>query len=281
MTIPIIRATTIRGAYDELLPIFQHRDRRKIQPNTYARIDRTDITVRYHETDILTYHGDDTVTIDSGGWHTTTTANRYGNWLPRLWSVHNDRGVWNVFGPVSGKTVTYGLGTSYETTYPRTAAHFRLWDGMIITDRPRPLVVNFRQAPDFETVDTLARQLVGMIDDYVELYDAQLCADFLPDDSEPISLAGDCLFCLVKLEDNGHLLSHLVEGYTMLSLLRNAYAARGYQDPDISLHIDLYNGRWVPRVRDHLRRYLTAQLVPYGVPTVSQSDLDYATSEVA
>ena len=279
MTISAIQATTIRGAYDELQPIFKTRAR-KLQNNTWIRRDGSDIVIKYHATDILTYHGNDTVTINTDGYHTVTTAERFGNWLPRMWSVRNDRGAWNVFGPVPGEMIE-NAGMYLAFTYPRTVAHFRLWDGMTITDVPRPRVVNYRQSPDFETLDSLARDIGSMIGRYVDLYDAETCASFVPDGTEPTSLAGDCWFCLGMIDhgDLGHLLSHFVEGYVMVSTIRNAYRDRGYGNPDSVLQIDLrYNSR---NVRDTLRRYLIRQLIPNGMPTVTGSDLDYAATEAA
>ncbi len=281
MTIPTIHATTIRETYNELLPIFDTRAR-KLQNNTYVRLDGSDIVIRYHATDILTYHGDDTVTINTDGWHTSTTSDRFRNWLPRMWSVGNDRGVWNVWGPVPGEHIEYTPFASMypATTYPRTAAHFRLWDGMTITDVPRPRVVNYRQSPDFETSDKLASQIEHAIDRYADLYTAEVCADLVRGD-QPISLAGDCFFCMGGIGDTGHLLAHLAEGYVMLSVVRNAYALRGYRDPGFIAYVEMTNGRGAQRVRGMIRKYLAVQLVPNGMPAVTESDLDYATAEVA
>jgi len=263
MTVPTIRADSIRGAWNELRPIFDRLNRRKIQNNTYARLEGRDIVIRYHETDILTYHGNDTVTINTDGWHTSTTANRFANWLPARWSVHNDRGVWNIFGPAAD------LSTRWQV------AHFRLFDGMTITDQPRPLVLNYTSAPDYTAEDLVARRLVRQIREYADLYTAEICAGYIPTDQRPVSISGDCWYCLgvVDRGDHEHLLSHFAENYVMVSLLRNAYADRRYGNADLVLQIDLARPA---AIREHVRRYLTRQLVPAGIPTVTGDDIDRA-----
>ena len=288
MTIPAIQATTIRGAYDELQPIFKTRAR-KLQGNTWIRRDGSDIVIKYHDTDILTYHGDDTVTINTDGYHTVTTAERFGNWLPRMWSVRNDRGVWNVFGPVPGGMIE-NAGMYLAFTYPRTAAHFRIWDGMTITDTPRPLLVNYRSAPDFHETDSLKAELNSMISEYVALYDSERLRELFPVGVDSISVAGDCFFCCmvdsdgVSIPDTGHLLAHMLERYTMVSLIRNAYRHRGYGNSDLVLQLDLTDSQFgtlrVGKIQEHVKRYLLAQLVPHGIPAVTREDLAFAKREV-
>ena len=52
------------------------RDSRKIANNTTLRRDGDEFVVRLHYTDIVRYHADDTVTLNSGGWQTVTTKQR-------------------------------------------------------------------------------------------------------------------------------------------------------------------------------------------------------------
>jgi len=257
MTYPnSIQSFTIREAHAELLPLFDRRDSRKIQNNTYARlVDDGSIVIRYHATDILTYHGDDTMTIDTGGWHTTTTAARYSNWLPRLWSVSNDRGAWNVWTPNGERTTsTYDPTYSYSTVAPA----FRIWDGMIITDEPRQRVVNYRGAPDFTADDELRDVLAGMIADYVALYDRDRIVELFGNGDDPVSTAGDCFYCLIEFADDqstdhmtrnvSHIVSHLIESYSMVSIVRNAFR-------------------------------LKRRLIPANIPAISLDDLEFARIE--
>lgn len=46
-----------------------------------------DIAVRYHDTNIVTYHGDGSITLDTGGWETVTTTNRMDMLTPTRFRV--------------------------------------------------------------------------------------------------------------------------------------------------------------------------------------------------
>lgn len=279
---PSITSDTIRGTYFELSNVLGQRETRKIQNNTTLRREGIDLVIRYHSTDVLTYHGDDTVTIDTGGWHTSTTALRYGNWLPRYWSVSNDHGIWNVFGPTYEDGRMVRVVSTYDPTYtyPLFVAHHRVWDGMTITDTPRPRVVNYRQAPDFAAADNLASELERMVSDYTRLYTSARIVELFPPDSETVDMRGDCFYCLGNINDTGHLLSHLAEDYTMASLVRNAYLDRGYGDSNFVLSLDLHQHAY-GSIRDNVKRFLLARLVKYGIPTVTRTELESIREEVA
>ncbi len=268
-------ATTIRATYLELADIIGKRDSRKIQHNTRLRREDSDLVIRYHATDVLRYHGDDTVTIDTGGWHSVTSATRYQNWLPLYWSVANHNGAWNVYGPGDEVTMTYGnmaRNGYYTRTYRPAVAHFRIWDGMTITDQPRPRVLNFRDAPDFERRDREALRIESDIARYVKLYSDERISELLPRDAESISLAGDCWYCLFidtdKETNNGHLRGHLQDGYTMVSLIRNAYDARGFQPGALLLWARIEPAH----VRKTVKLFLTSRLVPNGIPATDKRE---------
>lgn len=50
--------------------------------------------VRLHKTNVVTFHSDGSIVLDSGGWKTVTTKDRMNRALPEGWSVYSDRGVW-------------------------------------------------------------------------------------------------------------------------------------------------------------------------------------------
>jgi len=273
-----VNERTIREVYAALDQRLGTRDTRKLAHNTYARRDGSDIIIRFHATDILTYHGDDTVTLAAGGWHTVTTARRFADYLPRLWSVANDRGVWNVFGPTNERR-TVGAGTEWETTFPRIAAHFRFWDGMTITDTPRPLLVNYREAPDFHESDSLARELGDIIDRYAHGYDRETVAALFAEDGN--GSAGDCFYCLAGIDEPTHLLLHALEGYRMVSTVRNAYRHKGYGNPDLVLWADVRGHQTLGRgIAWHVRNYLRDMILPYGAPAVTRAQVESARREV-
>lgn len=49
--------------------------------------------IRYHFTDIVTFHPNGAITVYTGGWNTLTTRARLNAFLPTAYRVHTDRGV--------------------------------------------------------------------------------------------------------------------------------------------------------------------------------------------
>lgn len=69
---------------------------RKLENNTYLErrdLDST-IAVRLHSTDVITFHSDGRVVLDSGGWWTVTTRDRINRYMPDGWCVWSERGQW-------------------------------------------------------------------------------------------------------------------------------------------------------------------------------------------
>jgi hypothetical protein len=69
------------------------KDSRKLANNTYAqRRFSGQIAVRLHATDILTFHSDGQIDLNTGGWNTVTTHSRMNAYLPGPWRVGGHRG---------------------------------------------------------------------------------------------------------------------------------------------------------------------------------------------
>lgn len=59
------------------------RSVRKVSNNTWAEIiPNGDVVITLHRTQIVTIHADNTYTLNSGGWRTSTTKNRINNFSP-------------------------------------------------------------------------------------------------------------------------------------------------------------------------------------------------------
>lgn len=71
-------ATTYQGWLAHL----GDRTSRKVAHNTYAVLHPDGVAIRFHRTDILVFHPDGTITVDTGGWHTATTKTRLNAFLP-------------------------------------------------------------------------------------------------------------------------------------------------------------------------------------------------------
>jgi hypothetical protein len=66
-----------------------NRESRKVGHNTYLIRRGDDVAVRYHNTDVVTFHADMTATLRNGGWDTVTTRKRF---KACGFSVYRDRG---------------------------------------------------------------------------------------------------------------------------------------------------------------------------------------------
>ena len=91
--------------------------------NNTAKITYDDGSVAYrlHKTDVITNNPDGTVTLDTGGWATSTTKDRMNTYLPEGYGVSQKQGVWSLvkdgeivseighdpltFDPTSGKVM--------------------------------------------------------------------------------------------------------------------------------------------------------------------------------
>jgi hypothetical protein len=231
-----------RGSYREGEPI----ERRKIANNTYAERRGDDIAVRLHATDILTYHPDETVTFDTGGWFTVTTKARFNDYAPSGVRFYSVKGVWYVsqYGQQLG-VYTDGL------TLP-TAGDIDPWDA------------------DPATADALAKDEATKrdIERYLRGLTPERWAEVV-EYARSHEVLGDCLYCQIEFagkkagteEPAGwlgtdHLESHLEEPYYMVTLAGNALRFAGYGDmqlPVVVAYLDI--------VKRALRRYLRARLL--------------------
>jgi hypothetical protein len=70
-----------------------NRSSHKIGNHTYLRRrEGGDITVKLHDTDVVTFHPDNSVSLNSSGWRTVTTKDRINCYSP--WRVYSEKGVW-------------------------------------------------------------------------------------------------------------------------------------------------------------------------------------------
>jgi hypothetical protein len=130
------------NSYSEARALLNGKDRRKLCNNTYlverARasdtpgITETAVAVRLHQTDILTYWGDGSIEVSTGGWNTNTTKSHLNAYLPRGVRVgsYREKGVsklwlirgWKKYTNQRGNERFRPIGAIFE-------------DGMIINRR--------------------------------------------------------------------------------------------------------------------------------------------------
>jgi hypothetical protein len=79
------------------------RSTRKIANNTYLQLRpaQDSIAVLYHATDVVIYHPDDTIELNSGGWYTVSTKARMNDFTPRSIQISSQRGRWIVFSYIN------------------------------------------------------------------------------------------------------------------------------------------------------------------------------------
>ena len=205
----------------------------KIVGNNTIKIVYSDGTeaVRLHDTDIITYHPNGDIVLDSGGWRTATTKERINRFAP-VWLSQNNH-VWYVS---PGNHVFYD-GIRFDS------------NGILISE---PKEDNTKE------LNKIKRRIAK----YVKLIDGL--------DSLPHPNGGDCFYCSMSTVETGkplgdaigdkdHLLSHLDEGYIHGSIIVNAMREAGYQDQQIGFHYQI-DSRWA--IKNSLRKYLNKRLLP-------------------
>lgn len=78
-------------------PAGKLKDFRKIGHNTYAYRTANGYGITYHQTQIFHITDEGVITIDSGGWHTSTTKTRMNEWLPRAVGIFQKAHVWYIW----------------------------------------------------------------------------------------------------------------------------------------------------------------------------------------
>lgn len=104
--------------------------RRKLENNTYLReLGDNIFAIRLHATDIVTYHPDGTVVIDSGGWHSMTTADRVTRYSPINMFRRQYKMYVNVKGPHRKPTIEF-IEVGIRDTYLRVPSVYPFIDGI-------------------------------------------------------------------------------------------------------------------------------------------------------
>ncbi|HMN10696.1 MAG TPA: hypothetical protein PKD55_00055 [Bellilinea sp.] len=194
------------------------------------------IAVRYHNTDVVLYT-ERGITLNSGGWYTSTTKARINdalNALPGFIRVYQEKGVWylhaqqrnpeyvdpfetGVYQPVEGYN-PYWI-TRYEIPFlDGTTVDY---DGNLI-DYPG----------DPESAVAQAEKLASGIRKYVTAVRQSILDGTMQAPSE-----ADCWYCYMQTEsgeplgdsigDTSHLLNHIEEGYVVPSLVWRAVQEYG------------------------------------------------------
>lgn len=110
--------TTFPEVYDYSTALAAHRrsrgrDRIKVGNNTYLLAAGDSFAIRYHATDVVTYHPDGTIETTTGGYETSTTVLRLNRHTPawlkfyrRNFAVQVDDASVSTSGPMPSVYVT-------------------------------------------------------------------------------------------------------------------------------------------------------------------------------
>jgi len=199
--------------------------------------------VRLHDTDVLTFSPDGSVTYNSGGWRTVTTKARMNEYGPaRIWS---NRGTWHI-----------AVNGAESRVY---AEDCRVKGGRIIG-----------AAKD----DTAEQKLRARVGAYVKAYMALLNARKMPAPSN-----GDCWGCCMRTDKGerplggaNHIKDHIKEKYYVPSLVWTAMESTGASQAEkMTVHGLQTGGKtwpgaenpkdWINKqIARHLRRYILREL---------------------
>lgn len=212
------------------------------------RRSETSIALRYHYTDIVVYHLDERVELNSGGWRTYTTKERLNIYTPVM--VYQTDGEWYVrsgpWGDDSASTIVFADGMVWHPDGTITG-------GLDITEATR-------KQDHARKVKRDVRRYIDAItpEQIIQLWEG--------------GTTGDCLFCQLTSnpandgQDLGgdHLELHLEEGYFMASLAYTAIRAQGYRDPSVimwMIYHDAQRGRVSTDLTQALSKYLKKHLI--------------------
>lgn len=194
----------------EFLAKGKNKDDRPL-PGKATRLHRLEdgsIAVKYHETDIVVYQPDGSISFDTGGWNAMTTRDKISVHLPAGWSLGVCNGVLRL--RCGGYHDPEAKSWVVNRTGMITTAGDATTDGAEGDDKR---VIKLRKA----TAD-FAKKLV----------DAFFAGEV------PAPTTGDCWFCCMfnaagKPTGGDHLIGHMDEDYLVPSLLANAVRAFGAQ----------------------------------------------------
>jgi len=174
----------------------------KVDDKTYA--------VRLHETNVVTFHKNGKITLDSGGWRTQTTKERINDAINEYNQyLIQDKGMWYL---------ATGWNDPHRTLYQ---------DGITINTKTKK-ITNAPSLPEMAQREEIKKRVDKMVSKYIKGYIEHIKEHGLNDPGP-----GDCWIC--AMEDKAgvdHLLSHFEENYYVPRLLWNAINERGYTQPD-------------------------------------------------
>jgi hypothetical protein len=241
--------------FDTLLMRGENRvPSRKIANNTYAqrrnaccvinRANPTCIAVMFHDTDILTFHWTDTISLDSGGWITQVTKERMNRYLPEGLYVTSHKGRWML--------------TNTRQDVPGGANSHPYVDKMCLAPvhglKGRYAVAGGLPDAELKRQDAHNRRVEKLIDTYLRAVTAD---DYLDNDETGCGMCvrtGVGVLIGDSFEDKQHLIEHLIDKCLPKTVWHVA-CDHGYGGGD-----GIYRCQHFDIAKRDLRKYLRQQL---------------------
>jgi hypothetical protein len=179
-------------------------------------------SIRFHNTDIITFNPDNTIVLNSGGYRTPTTKDRINKFSPVR--LYQNKGFW------------YFNGGSL------------FYDNCIINNEGKLLSKPLNN----EKTENKVKKLKKQISDYCNL---------ITKDNLPLPEPGDCWLCLFmdkEGKETDHLLTHIREKYLHGSIIVNAMRENNYRDEQISL---FFHMKLIDQIKRSVRKYLQKHLI--------------------
>lgn len=220
---------------------------------TTLREENGAIIMRLVDTDIITWHPDGRIVLNTGGWHTVTTKRRMNYYIDDA-VIYQEKNVWYL----APRTAP---GKAYNWDHPIFFA-----EG--ITLHADGTITGAANQEEADAIKRLAKQ--------INKYSAEYASAML-NCKIPVPSTADCMDCSYDwMSSNDHLISHLDESYYVPSLLVNAIKAcpvapvtqtvigyiwsGDYCREDVEHHygwvVDLAYTQIKSSVRKHMRRAL-------------------------
>jgi len=179
---------------------------KKIANNTcLVRESQDEIAVKLHDTNVVTFHKDGSIVLNSGGWKTVTTKSRINQYNDKV-NIGQVNSVWYVHFNRDGRY------------YGKSELIFQ--DGMKISEAGE--VTGALPVGYVKIIQKHKKAINGYISKYLD----KLFAGKLPQPGP-----GDCWYCSMRTESgqslgdisgNDHIKQHIKENYHVPSLLMNA-----------------------------------------------------------
>lgn len=175
---------------------------RKVENNTYIRLQENEVIVKFHYTDIATIQMDNTIILNSGGYQTFTTKDRFNKILNHTpFRIYQELGIWYIRNYQTNEI--YGYADNMRINPDNTVSGYA--DNIKELEKTRKRIKKYAK-----------KFISALVKGEVESPNAGECWHCLMRDNKTNIPLGE------SLQDTSHLESHFEDNYFVGSLLYRA-----------------------------------------------------------